>query len=89
MIMNSDVCEPLNLGSSNTISINDLVSIIEEIANIKLHRTYNLTAPIGVAGRTSDNTKIKQYFNWEPCISLQEGLITTYDWIYNKCRNQF
>jgi nucleoside-diphosphate-sugar epimerase len=88
-IMNSNIIEPINLGSSETISINNLVDIIENIAGVKTKRIYNLNAPLGVVGRSSDNTKIKNYLNWEPSISLKNGLKTTYDWIYQQCKNQF
>jgi len=81
MIMHSDICEPLNLGSAELVSINDLVSIIEEIGGVKLARSYDLDAPKGVRGRNSDNTKIKKLLGWEPNISLREGLQKTYAWI--------
>jgi GDP-D-mannose 3',5'-epimerase len=88
-IMNSNIVEPINLGSSEAISINNLVNIIENIAGVKAKRIYNLNAPSGVVGRSSDNTKIKNYLNWEPSISLKNGLKITYDWIYQQCKNQF
>lgn len=80
-IMYSDIQEPINLGSSEMVSINQLVSIVEEIAGVKLKRKYDLDAPKGVRGRNSDNTLIKKYLNWEPSIPLKEGMIKTYDWI--------
>jgi len=72
------------LGSSELVTINGLVDIVEEIAGVKLKRTYNLKAPKGVNGRNSDNTLIKRYLNWEPGIRLGEGLEKTYRWIYDK-----
>jgi len=81
MITHSEVLEPLNLGSSELISIDDLVSMVEEIAGVKLQRHYQLDAPKGVRGRNSDNTKIRQYLNWEPCIPLRVGMEKTYAWI--------
>ncbi|TLD70887.1 NAD-dependent epimerase/dehydratase family protein [Phragmitibacter flavus] len=81
MIMNSDFYEPINLGSSELVTINQLVSIAEEIAGVKLERSYNLSAPKGVNGRNSDNTLIKQVFNWEPSTKLRDGLEKTYVWI--------
>jgi nucleoside-diphosphate-sugar epimerase len=75
------IATPINLGSSELISVNDLVSIAEEIGGIKLHRKYDLTAPRGVAGRNSDNTMIKQILNWEPSTPFREGLAKTYAWI--------
>jgi nucleoside-diphosphate-sugar epimerase len=81
LIVNSDVIEPLNLGSSEAVSINQLVDIVEDIAEIKLERKYDLSAPKGVNGRNSDNTMIQKHFGWEPCISLRVGLEKTYAWI--------
>jgi GDP-D-mannose 3',5'-epimerase len=75
------IATPINLGSSELISINDLVSMIEVIAGIELERSYKLDAPRGVAGRNSDNTMIKEILNWEPNIPLQEGMQETYTWI--------
>ncbi|GAA3761747.1 NAD-dependent epimerase/dehydratase family protein [Terriglobus aquaticus] len=81
MIALSDVTEPLNLGSSELVSINQLVDIVEEIAGIKLKRNYNLGAPKGVNGRNSDNTLICEKLGWEPSIPLREGMRKTYEWI--------
>src|ERR1022692_4451508 len=72
-IMNSDIAEPINLGSSEMVSINQLVDIVEDIAKIKLKRIYDLDAPKGVMGRNSDNTLIKKYLGWEPDIPLRQG----------------
>ena len=83
-IMNSDILDPINLGSSEMVSINQLVDIVENIAGIKLKRTYDLDAPKGVMGRNSDNTLIKKYLNWEPSIPLRQGLEKTYAWIYDE-----
>ncbi|MBU0974840.1 NAD-dependent epimerase/dehydratase family protein [Patescibacteria group bacterium] len=81
MIMHSDIKDPINLGRSELVTINELVSIVESIANIKLKRTYSLDAPQGVRGRSSNNTMIRKLLNWEPQISLKEGLNKTYEWI--------
>jgi nucleoside-diphosphate-sugar epimerase len=81
MIMDSDILEPINLGSTELVTIDQLVDIVEEIAGIKLHRRYDLSAPKGVNGRNSDNTKIKEYLGWEPSIRLREGMVKTYAWI--------
>jgi len=81
MIMESDIHEPLNLGSDELVTINQLVDIVEEIAGVKLERKYNLGAPKGVNGRNSDNTKILQLMGWEPSIRLKEGMAKTYEWI--------
>jgi GDP-D-mannose 3', 5'-epimerase len=84
LIMNSDILEPINLGSSEAVTINQLVDMAEEIAGIKLNRNYDLSAPKGVNGRNSDNTLIKQLLNWEPNTSLRDGLEKTYRWIYDQ-----
>ena len=84
LIMNSEVLEPINLGSSEAVTINQLVDIVEEIAGIKLMRTYDLSAPKGVNGRNSDNTLIQKYLNWEPNTTLRIGLEKTYRWIYDQ-----
>ena len=81
MIFESDIDEPINLGSSELVSINQLVDIVEGIAGIKLKRNYNLSAPKGVNGRNSDNSMILQRLGWEPSISLRDGLARTYAWI--------
>jgi nucleoside-diphosphate-sugar epimerase len=73
--------EPLNLGSSELVSINQLVSIAEEIAGVKLERSYKLDAPKGVRGRNSDNTNIQARFGWEPDTRLRDGMAQTYAWI--------
>jgi GDP-D-mannose 3',5'-epimerase len=83
-ILESDIVDPINLGSSELVSINKLVSIVEAIAGLKLKRKYNLTAPQGVRGRNSDNTRIKTALNWEPSLSLSTGLELTYAWIYDQ-----
>ena len=83
-ILESEIHEPINLGSSELVTINQLVDIAEEIASVKLERKYNLNAPKGVNGRNSDNSKIKQYLGWEPSIRLKEGLAKTYEWIENE-----
>ena len=83
-IMNSEIKYPINLGSSELVSINKLVDIVEEIAGVKLKRNYNLSAPKGVRGRNSDNTLIKKELNWEPSIALKDGMRKTYEWIYEQ-----
>jgi len=75
------IAVPINLGTSELVSINTLVDYIEEIGGVKLHRTYVLDATKGVAGRNSDNTFIKQVLNWEPDMPLKKGLKLTYQWI--------
>jgi nucleoside-diphosphate-sugar epimerase len=80
-IMYSNIGEPINLGSSEMVSINQLVDIVEDIAGYKLERKYDPDAPKGVRGRNSDNTLIRQYLGWEPSVPLKEGMKKTYDWI--------
>jgi len=80
-IMYSNIEEPINLGSSEMVSINQLTDLAEGIAGYKLKRSYDLSAPKGVRGRNSENTLIKKYLGWEPSISLHDGLSKTYAWI--------
>ena len=84
MITDSQILEPINLGSSEAVSINQLVDTVEDIAGIKLKRNYNLDAPKGVNGRNSDNMLIQKYLNWEPDTTLRAGLEKTYAWIYDQ-----
>lgn len=81
--------EPVNLGSAEGVTINQLVGIAEEIAGVKLERRYNLDAPRGVNGRNSDNTLFRSVYGWEPSIPLREGLEKTYRWIYDKMRSRY
>jgi nucleoside-diphosphate-sugar epimerase len=83
-LMDSSYSAPINLGSSQMVSINQLVDIVEDIAGIKLNRKYIIDAPKGVRGRNSENTLIKEVLNWEPKISLEFGLEKTYKWIYDE-----
>jgi GDP-D-mannose 3',5'-epimerase len=84
MLTASDFAQPINIGSDELVTVNQLVDIAESIAGIKLQRRYILDAPKGVRGRSSDNTLIRKTFNWEPKISLREGLEKTYRWIYDQ-----
>jgi nucleoside-diphosphate-sugar epimerase len=83
-LMDSDVAEPINIGSDELVSINRLVDIAEKIAGLKLKRRYKLDAPKGVRGRNSDNTLIKARLGWAPSIALENGLEKTYRWIYDQ-----
>jgi nucleoside-diphosphate-sugar epimerase len=78
------IATPINLGSSELVSINQLVDMIEEIACVKLERHYDLDAPKGVAGRNSDNTFIQEVLGWEPNTPLRVGLEKTYAWIHQQ-----
>jgi nucleoside-diphosphate-sugar epimerase len=83
-IMESNIVDPINLGSAELVTINQLVDIVEDIAGIRLRRRYNLEAPKGVRGRNSDNTRIREQLSWEPGTPLAEGLEKTYSWIYDE-----
>jgi GDP-D-mannose 3', 5'-epimerase len=80
-IFESDILEPINLGSSELVTINQLVDIVEELAGMHLQRCYVLDAPKGVNGRNSENTKIRKYLGWEPSVRLKDGMAKTYEWI--------
>lgn len=80
--------QPLNLGSSELVSINQLIDIVADIAEIKVKRNYNLNAPKGVNGRNSNNELIQKELHWEPSISLKEGMKKTYDWILETMINK-
>jgi nucleoside-diphosphate-sugar epimerase len=83
-ILDSDIIEPLNLGSSELVTINQLVDIVESIADVEVERRYDLTAPKGVNGRNSDNSRIRSLLGWEPSTRLRDGLAATYQWIYEE-----
>jgi nucleoside-diphosphate-sugar epimerase len=83
-IFDSDILDPINLGSNEMVTINQLVDIVEGIAGVSLKRRYDLSAPKGVRGRNSDNTMIQERLGWEPSISLREGLEKTYAWIFDQ-----
>jgi GDP-D-mannose 3',5'-epimerase len=84
MLTASDVREPLNIGSDQMVTINQLVDIVESIAQIKLTRRYNLSAPKGVNGRNSDNTLVSARLGWAPSVRLEDGMEKTYRWIYDE-----
>jgi GDP-D-mannose 3',5'-epimerase len=86
MITAGDSGEPVNLGSSELVSINQLVDIVEDIAGIKCERNYKLDAPQGVRGRNSDNTQIMATYGWEPSVALADGLEVTYRWVYDQVK---
>jgi nucleoside-diphosphate-sugar epimerase len=85
-IMASDIRDPLNLGSDELVTINQLIDIVQEIAGVRLQRRYDLTAPKGVRGRSSDNARITQLLGWAPDTRLRDGLEKTYAWIYDQMR---
>lgn len=83
-LIDSEYVQPINIGSSRLVSVNQLVDIVEDIAGVELKRHYKLDAPQGVRGRTSDNARILSVLNWEPATPLEVGLETTYSWIYDQ-----
>ena len=86
-IFNSNLKDVYNLGSSEQVSINQMIDMVEKISEYKVERQYLLDKPKGVRGRSSDNTKILSDLNWEPSIKLYEGLEKTYSWIYQSIKN--
>jgi GDP-D-mannose 3',5'-epimerase len=88
LISRSDILEPINLGSRELVSVNQLVDIVEEIAGVKLNRIYDPKAPQGVMGRNSDNTLIRKLLGWEPSIPLRKGMEKTYGWIHDEYRKR-
>jgi GDP-D-mannose 3',5'-epimerase len=80
-LMASDIVEPINIGSDELVTINQLIDIVEDIAGKKFKRRYNLDAPKGVRGRCSENTLIKEKLGWAPSIRLRDGMEKTYRWI--------
>jgi nucleoside-diphosphate-sugar epimerase len=83
-LLENDVTEPINIGSSQLVTINELVDIVEGIADVKLERNYKLDAPQGVRGRNSDNALVLERLGWEPSTSLEDGLAKTYAWIHGE-----
>ena len=86
-LFNSNLKEPYNVGSSEQVSINQMIDMIEEIADYKVDRKYLLDKPKGVRGRSSDNTKIIKDLNWSPTLPLKDGLALTYNWIFNELKS--
>jgi nucleoside-diphosphate-sugar epimerase len=87
MITAGDDPRPVNLGSNELVTINQMIDIVEQLAGITVKRDYNLSAPQGVRGRSSDNTEILARYGWEPSTTLFEGLERTYEWIYGEVKN--
>ncbi len=86
MIMRGDSGEPVNLGSSELVTINQLVDMVERIAGVRCERSHRLDAPQGVRGRNSDNTLIREIHGWEPSVALLDGLEKTYAWVYDQVK---
>jgi nucleoside-diphosphate-sugar epimerase len=89
LLMRSGVEEPLNVGSSELVTVNGLVDLVEEIAGVRLRRRYRLDAPQGVMGRNSDNARIREKLGWEPSIPLRTGMEKTYAWIHDEYRKKY
>jgi GDP-D-mannose 3', 5'-epimerase len=85
-LLHSDITEPLNIGSDEMVTINQLVDVVEDVAGVKLKRNYKLDAPKGVRGRNSDNALIKAKLGWAPNIALRMGMEQTYRWIYDQAK---
>ena len=83
-ILAGDNVEPVNLGSAELVTINQMIGILEDIAGITVTKNHDLSAPQGVRGRNSDNTMFHGIYGWEPSISLRDGLEKTYSWIYDQ-----
>ena len=86
-LFNGDQREVFNIGSEEQVSINQMIEIIEEIANYKVSRNYQLDKPKGVRGRSSDNTLVEKKLGWKPKLTLKQGLEKTYQWIENKIQS--
>lgn len=83
-IFNSNFIDPYNLGSDEQVSINQMIDMLQNIADYQIEKNFQLDKPKGVRGRSSDNTKILKDINWSPSIKLVDGLTTTYKWIFNQ-----
>lgn len=88
LMTRGDVTEPLNLGSSELTTINDLYYLVADIAGIEI-KLKHIDGPLGVRGRNSDNTLIQKHFGWEPSISLREGMAKTYEWVYDQVKTKY
>jgi len=88
LIAAGDDPRPVNLGSDELVSINDMVDMLEEIAGVRVEREHQMDAPQGVRGRCSDNTEIIRRFGWAPQTSLAKGLEQTYAWVYSQVKQQ-
>ena len=86
LVTDGSYADPVNLGSDELVTINRLVTIAEEIAGVELTRSYDLSAPLGVRGRNSDNSLIEERYQWSPSTPLRDGLAKTYEWIFDQVR---
>jgi GDP-D-mannose 3', 5'-epimerase len=83
-LMASDVADPINVGSSELVTVDELTDLVEEIAGVRLQRRYRVDAPQGVRGRNSDNSRARELLGWEPATRVREGIEATYAWIYDQ-----
>jgi len=88
-LMHSDYVDPINLGSDRLVTVNQLVDIVEEIAGTRLQRHYDLSAPKGVRGRNSDIHLVRKVLDWEPSVSLEDGMEKTYRWVFDRVRARY
>ena len=88
-LIESNFRDPINIGSSEDVTINEMADILEKISGVKPKRKYKLDAPRGVFNRNSDNTLIKKALKWEPSIKLADGLKTTFDWIFKEYKKKY
>jgi nucleoside-diphosphate-sugar epimerase len=86
LITDGEYSEPVNLGSDELVTINQMVDIVEQIAGVTLERNYNLAAPQGVRGRSSDNTEMIRRYGWAPSTTLADGLERTYRWVFDEVK---
>jgi GDP-D-mannose 3',5'-epimerase len=86
MLMDSDVSDPLNIGSSEMVSVNHLIDLVAEHAGVTVTRRHDLSAPQGVRGRNSDNTMIEKKLGWSPSTPLRDGIAATYDWVFEQVK---
>jgi nucleoside-diphosphate-sugar epimerase len=85
-ILDGDHPDPVNLGSDELVTINQMIDIVQEIAGITVDRRHDLSAPQGVRGRSSDNTEMLRRYGWAPSISLADGLERTYRWVFDEVK---
>ena len=86
--MNSDYRDPLNLGTDELVTIDELVDLVCEVAGKRLSKHYNLQGPQGVRGRNSDNSRLRRVLGWEPSVTLRQGLRQTYPWVEHELRQR-
>jgi nucleoside-diphosphate-sugar epimerase len=87
-IMASDYREPLNLGTDELVTIDELVDLVARIAGKRITKRHNLSGPQGVRGRNSDNSRLRKVLGWEPSVPLEQGLAVTFEWIEAQVRSK-